>query len=177
MSMSAMANAAMGRREDFPPVGRVPRGIQELASAATSAGKPANVTTAALDVIVTYIPTEILTLYVSVTATLRAPESPSRGLETAFWGFLVATPIVIWILYATKVRIAGKGLPIAPSTWPVWEMTAGMIAYAVWALALPDNPVAASLGYPPPLAGVAVLITAAALGLLAPLFQRPLKTT
>ena len=178
-----MANAALARRPDFPPAGRPPKNVTEVAAAAASSPAPAggtttpaNAVTAALDAITTYIPTEILTLYVAVLAALGIEATASGAAEKAFWTFLGLTPSTVWLVYAGKLKIAGKPLPWTPGQWPLWEMAAGTLAYAAWAFALPANVVAIRWGYPQPLAGVLVLIVVAFLGLLAPLFQRPLST-
>jgi hypothetical protein len=176
MSISSMANAAVGRRPDYPPIGDIPRTMDEVRKAAGGGTAPGNAVTSALNVIVTYIPTEILTLYVAVLAALGKPTADGQvastvsGAVIAFWAFLVATPVTVWVLYAAKVASDGKPLPSSPAKWPIWEMSAGTIAYVAWAIALPNNPYVRSA-----IAGVIVLVTSTALGLVAPLFQRPLK--
>jgi hypothetical protein len=78
MSINALTNAAVARRSDFQPEGAVPTSLAEIASAAVAAPVPvaAGVPTAAatsaaasgpntaLQTLTTYIPTEVLTLYV-----------------------------------------------------------------------------------------------------------------
>jgi hypothetical protein len=144
--------------------------------------------TAALQVITTYIPTEILTLYVAVLAALRDPKvttgasaasanaaaGGSANAETAFWVFLVLTPIAVWLVYAAKLRAAeaGRPLPADPGAWPVWEMFAATLAYVAWAVALPDSPFPS---VPQALGAVIVLTTSTLLGLAAPVFQQPIK--
>src|SRR5262245_35578761 len=101
MSISSMTNAALARRPDYPPKDRQPSSQAEIAGAAEGAGQPENPVSTALKVIVTYIPTEILTLYVAVLAAIRTPERKELGAEwIAFVFFLVATPIVVWLLFA-----------------------------------------------------------------------------
>jgi len=181
MSISAMANAAIGRRLDFEPMGEVPRGLDGVSKAAGGSSAPDNQMTAALNVIVAYIPTEILTLYVAVMAALNSSASdatvPSSTnlvswLRVAFWTFLAATPLAVWVLYAVKVTATGKPVP-GLSQWPVWEMVAGTIAYAAWAFALPKFP----YNRPSAIAGIVILVTSTVLGMVAPLFQRPLKAS
>lgn len=175
MSISSMTNAALARRPDYPPAGRPPSSQAEIAGAADGAGQPENPVTTALKVIVTYIPTEVLTLYVAVLAAIHNPERKELGPEwITFVCFLVATPVVVWLLFAAKVKSARKAIPWAPSQWPIWEMAAATIAYAAWAFALPDTPFRDWSWYSSALSGVIVLIVSAALGLLAPLFQQQL---
>jgi hypothetical protein len=156
----------------------------------------------AMQVLFGYIPTEVLTLYVAVVAAIH-PNSSASGpaaagatavqsaISTAvqqpsavtpvdwgvFWTFLVATPVVFWVVYATKLKGAQKPIPLAFAAWSLWEMTAATVAYAVWAFALPASPFREfGSWYSSGLAGVVVLVTSTVLGLLAPLFQNKLGT-
>ena len=87
---------------------------------------------------------------------------------------LGATPVVVWLVYGAKIKAAQKRLPLAPGTWPIWEMFAATVAYCAWALALPNTPFTQYSWYSSALSGVIVLVTSTFLGLLAPFFQRPL---
>jgi hypothetical protein len=217
MSINAMTNAAVARRYDFEPAGRVPSGLNEIALAAgmpptpavasvgttsspqpTVAGGPggappvgalaaapvppprANGTNTALQTLTTYIPTEVLTLYVAAVAALGSDGQDHVGAFRPwlpFLTFLVATPIVVWVAFATKLRNASRSLPASPRTWPIWEMFAATVAFGVWAFALPDTPFARfERFYSPGLAGFMVLVVSGALGTLAPLMQRRLPS-
>jgi hypothetical protein len=88
--------------------------------------------------------------------------------------FLGATPVVVWLVYAAKIKAAQKRVPLAPGTWPIWEMFAATVAYCAWALALPNTPFTEYSWYSSALSGVIVLVTSTFLGLLAPFFQRAL---
>ena len=176
MSVNSMTNAAIARREDFPPLNRVPRDHPEIAAAASGESAPQSPVTAALAVIVTYVPTEILTLYVAVLAAITDSDGgDSSRIWVTFWIFVFATPLSVWLVFAAKVRSAQKRLPARPTEWPVWEMVAGTLAYVAWAISLPNAPFLRHLGLPATLAAVIVLVTAVALGLLAPIFQRSIK--
>ena len=192
MSISSMTNAAIARRPDFHPLNAVPEGLEGIARAIagpppappgatpkppSEGPPPSNGATNALQVIAAYIPTEVLTLYVAFIAALHKEQAVTRGEWTTFWCFLAATPIVVWVVYATKVRAAGRSLPLRPQQWPVWEMCAATIAYVAWAYALPGTPFLQfeQAGYySSSIAGLVVLVVSTVLGLLAPLFQRPL---
>ncbi len=179
MSISSMANAAIGRRPDYPPLARSPQNLSEVSVAAGGSTAPNNQVTSALNVIVTYIPTEVLTLYVAVLAALGSPSSVKKitpGMVVAFWAFLVGTPITVWLLYAVKVVSGGKGAPVYPAQWPIWEMMAGTIAYAAWAFAMPNNPFADKVWYSSAIAGVVILVVSTLIGLVSPLFQKQLST-
>jgi hypothetical protein len=82
--------------------------------------------------------------------------------------------VIFWIVYATKLKAAGKALPIAFSSWPIWEMFAATVAYLAWTFALPGTPFREFSWYSAGLAGVTVLAASTVLGLLAPLFQKKL---
>src|SRR6478672_4369118 len=179
MSISSMASAAVGRRPDYPPLSRSPQNLTEVSIAAGGSTAPNNQVTSALNVIVAYIPTEILTLYVAVLAALGSPGPAKKvtlGMVIAFWAFLACTPLTVWLLYAVKVVSGGKQLPASPPQWPVWEMIAGTIAYAVWAFAMPNNPFAGTGWYSSAIAGVVVLVVSTLIGLVSPLFQKQLST-
>ncbi len=196
MSISTLANAAVARRMDFLPLGGVPQGLTEIAAAATATpiaivppplllrvqpqqtqpqpSLPANTVNTALHVIFGYIPTEVLTLYVAILAALHQPNKLTSGVWLTFWVFLIATPVVVWLVYAAKVKAAQKPVPIAFSQWPLWEMLAGAVAYFAWAFALPETPFSEFAWYSSSLAGIIVLVASTFLGLLAPFFQNPI---
>ncbi len=88
----------------------------------------------------------------------------------AFWIFLVATPVVFWLVYATKIKEAGKNFPLSFSSLPLWEMVASAIAFCAWAFALPNSPFTVLDWYSSAIAGLVVLLASTVLGLLAPIF-------
>ena len=207
-----MTNAALARRPDFPSFNAIPRNASEIASAtalpnfasvanpgvqpAVVAAPPAAAAPASsvVQTISTYIPAEIMTLYVAFLGVLGHLTNPAASATTttgsvtaataspvpAAWVslalFLVATPAVVWISFANKLRAAGKALPWRWSQWPVWEMTAASIAFVAWTFALPANPFSSYPWYSSGVAGFIVLGATMALGGLAPLFQRRLPT-
>jgi hypothetical protein len=138
-------------------------------------GSTGNVS-AALQVITTYIPTETLTLYVAALAALRDAPPPAVDARYVSWSFIAATPIVVWLVYAARLKASGGGraLPLRPATWPLWEMVAATAAFTAWASALPESPFVGA-GVTPAIGGIFVLVTSTLLGLAAPIFQRPLK--
>jgi hypothetical protein len=177
MSISSMTDAAISRRADFPPLGRGPKTLNDIAQSLGESPEASNPVTTAMKVIATYIPTEVLTLYVAVLAAVANPKDESHSAEwITFYTFLAVTPLVVWIVYATKVKSANKPIPLNPAQWPLWEMIAATIAYTAWAFALPNSPFTSLGGNTQALAGVIVLVVSTALGLVAPLFQRVIKT-
>src|SRR4051812_10893833 len=158
MSISSLANAAAARRPDVGPANAVPNRLSEIAAAAATPpenARPekeeASDVNTALHVLFGYIPTEVVTLYVAVQTAL---ETPTRILDSGavtttavlssqwitFAIFFVATPLVVWVLFANKLKAAGKPLPSTYNTWPLWEMFAASIAFYAWAYALPNTP-------------------------------------
>ncbi len=188
MGINSLANAAAARRPDTLPINKVPQSLNEIAMASrvppsTTAPPggteptppPAQVDTT-LNVLFGYIPTEVLTMYVAVLAVVQSDNKVTSSDWGAFWSFLVATPIIVWLVYAAKLKALQKPLPLKFGTWPVWEMFAATVAFSAWAFALPKSPFTEfTEWYSPGLSGLAVLVVSTLLGLLAPLFQRPLS--
>lgn len=188
MSINSMANAAAARRPDIGAANAVPRGIAEIADAssttpiAVSPSAPAQENQAsatpidtAFNVLFGYIPTEILTLYVAVLAAVANDNKVTPALWIAFFCFLLATPVVVWLVFGAKLIAARKAIPIEYAKWPVWEMFAATVAFSAWAFALPNSPFSEFTGwYSPALSGVVVLVASTVLGLLAPFFQNTL---
>lgn len=162
MSISSMTNVALLRRS-----GRNVATYRTLEDAA-GAEVPQTDATAAVKAIASYIPTEILTVYVAVLAVLQNGSNlPSGAGRGTFYTFLILTPIVVWLVYLAKALSAKK--PITP---PLWEMFAALIAFAAWAFALPANPFQQEPWYSAAIAGIVVLLVNTALGLLAPIVNR-----
>jgi hypothetical protein len=162
MSISAMTNVAYLRRADvraarntFAAIEQATGGLPETQNAVTSA----------LNTIVTYIPTEVLTLYIAFAAALASEMSEWIN----FWCFLAVTPVCVWLVYCAKVVNAAKPIPLAPTAWPLWEMGAAAASFAAWAFAFPGSPFRAFSWYSGSIAGLTVLTVVTLLGLLAPI--------
>lgn len=167
-----MTNIAFARRKDVVPLNEAPDSVGGIAAEKGDREETQTTATVTLSSIAAYIPTEVLTVYVAVVAALSATTT-NNATNGAQWGaflaFLIATPVVVWAIYAGKVRKAKKTLPIKLGQWPKWEMAAATLAYVAWAFAFPETPFADAPWYNAAVAGVFVLITSTALGLLAPL--------
>jgi hypothetical protein len=172
MSISSMTEIPFQSRTDIGDPKYVPRTYAQIAGAAGGKYEAVSTLNTALQMLTNYIPTETLTLYVAVLAALQPS---TKAAWIIFWCFLIVTPLIVWVVYMAKVRTAGKPIPLVPIKWPLWEMAAGTIAYVAWAFALPTTPFASVGWYSSALAGLVVLITAAILGLMAPLFAREMK--
>lgn len=190
MSINSMANAAAARRPDTVPLEQVPKTLDEIAKASTtppatkeslqqqpdpSKGKSNNIETA-FNVLFGYIPTEVITLYVAVLAAVGVEGKVTQTEWTAFWIFLIATPLVVWLVYGAKLKNLDKPLPLSYGCWPLWEMSAATLSFAAWSFALPQSPFTAYAWYSSALSGLVVLIASTILGLIAPFFQRKLAT-
>ena len=101
MSISSMASAAVGRRPDYPPAERTPQSLEEVSRAAGGSTAPNNQVTSALNVIVTYIPTEVLTLYIAVLAALGS-SNPGSKVTPAMVGHLVSPQVVVYETFWTQ---------------------------------------------------------------------------
>jgi hypothetical protein len=190
MSINSMANAAAARRPDTLPLGEVPKTLDQIAKAAITpptstpppgdSGKATASTPTPVDttfnVLFGYIPTEVLTLYVAVLAAVQQVGKVTPTDWLAFWIFLFATPVIVWLVYGAKCKTLQKRLPLNFGAWPVWEMFAATAAYSAWAFALPRSPFTEYGWYSSGLSSLAVLVVSTVLGLLAPFLQRPLGT-
>ncbi len=170
-----MTSAAVGFRTKSQRNTGLLRGVSD----AEKAGSGATETplAAALDAIVAYIPTEVVTTYVAILAAINTGAESRAGQWAAFWAFATVTPVSVWLIFATKLRAAGKPLPVAPKQWPLWEMFAASVAFAAWGYALPDSPFNDFDWYTPAVATVVILGLTFLLGLVAPLFQPKTPTS
>src|SRR5258708_8181080 len=73
MSIASMTEVAIQRRTDIGTPHYVPKTYRQLAGAASGKETPDNATNTALKMIVTYIPTEVITLYLAIVAALQPP--------------------------------------------------------------------------------------------------------
>ena len=94
-----------------------------------------------LDALVQYIPTESITLYV---ASISAKEALSTIFpipeKALYWFFCLLTPILFLLIYVGERK--NNGLTPFPK-WrklPWWKLVACTIAFAAWALAIPEAP-------------------------------------
>ena len=134
---------------------------------------PRTTVTNALSMLVKYIPTESVTLYVAAISAAAALNSfwSITGAHI-YWFFAALTPIIFILIYLGKRR--ALRLPTLPPVGelPLWKLFACTVAFLVWALAVPGNP------YISPENGGAVvgffaLFISTVLSLLEPIFERP----
>jgi hypothetical protein len=127
-----------------------------------------------LEALTKYIPTESITLYVAIVSAQTALASiipwltPSVGYKV----FVAVTPALMLILYLRHLAVAGRDWKVPPKSWPWWSMIASSIAFAVWAMAVPGNPIIdpnnTAGGV---VAGVAALLVSTVLNIFAPFFE------
>ncbi len=114
-----MANIAIRRRTDYVPGDFVPASYSRISAAGETLSAPNTNITAALSVIAAYVPTEILTLYVAFVAAL--PTADARSKAAGWWlfgAFLLLTPLIVWVLYAVKLKSDGNAIPAHPKGFP-----------------------------------------------------------
>lgn len=111
----------------------------------TAATTPPSVPSSPLSQLVTYIPTETLTLYVALQAALGDVAAPQGGKVsdadfTARW-------VWTWILFLVTLLLAvglsyraQRNIDVVKFKLPVFEALAAGAAFLVWALALPSTP-------------------------------------
>jgi hypothetical protein len=179
MSAVSMANVAIARRYASRTRGAAPTLEHQAALAEGPADtSPDSAVTAAVKLITTYIPTEILTLYVSATAVLLGGAATGAAPNytvawRTFWVFVLLTPLTNWLVFAAKVRVAGRAIPGDPREWPLWEMFAATVAFVSWSAALPSTPFSSFQWYSSDFAGYLVLVVTTFLGLLSSIVHPP----
>jgi hypothetical protein len=120
--------------------------------------------------IVTYIPTEIVTVYVAAAAAISTRgATPGKGQWVLMWIVFVLTPVATWMVFAAKVRALGDPLPSALRDWPWPQMLIASTAFLLWSFTLPGAPFAQFGWYRPGLSAVVLLVGTTVLGLIAPL--------
>jgi hypothetical protein len=178
MSISSMTNVALARRTDIESTEPLPSSASGIVEATAGTPETRAGVGGALQVIMTYIPTEILALYTSIATAIQTTEGPPIEMTAwiAFVVCLILAPLSVWLLYAGKVKLSGKDVPVRWAEWPVWEMFAATIAFFAWGFSMPNSPFRFfEEFYSPAIAAIVLPCSALVLGLLAPILQRPLK--
>lgn len=183
MSISSMTNVAMSRRADVQSEEPVPTSTSAIVAATAGPQESRNGVAGAMQVIMTYVPTEIIALYTSIATAIQSVPG-SGGTENsgeisawiAFGVCLVLTPLSVLLLYASKVKQANKPLSLAINKWPLWEMCAASLAFFAWAFAMPGSPFRSIQSfYSPGIAAIVLPTTATLIGMAAPLMHRELR--
>jgi len=120
-----------------------------------------------------YIPTESVTLYVAAVSSLPALQSTGVTANNTFWFFVILTPILMLLLFLRQLAIAEQDWKISIKQWPWWKIIASTVAFAVWALAVPGNPLNfVDSDVSGVIAGFAALFVSTFLNILAPFFEK-----
>jgi len=131
-------------------------------------GGAAPPTNNALSMLVKYIPTESVTLYVAAASAVPALKSLSINEKSIYWFFALLTPVLFALILIGKRKMAGVK-PLAD--WPWWKTIAATVAFFVWALAVPGPP-DISGDTSGAIAGVLALLISTFLSILEPIFDR-----
>ena len=119
-----------------------------------------------------YIPTESVTMYVAAISSLMALQGTGLTTAIAYWFFICFTPVLMLLLFLRQLAIAGKDWKISASQWPWWRIIASTVAFSVWALAVPGNPLNfADATVSGVVSALAALFVSTLLNLLTPFFE------
>ncbi|MFW5941480.1 MAG: hypothetical protein ACOC9V_02645 [Chloroflexota bacterium] len=132
-----------------------------------------NMVTGSLNLLVKYIPTEVITLYVATLSAAPALQEVFPPIRTGdiYWGFTIITPLLLFLIYVNKRATSGL-TPVPPARqWPWWKLIAATVAFMVWALAVPGNPYVSG-STAAVLAGLGAVFISMMLNLLEPIFER-----
>lgn len=177
MSINSLTDSELRNSKDFREaatglVGEIKP--EHLALVASSEMVKDNGVTNALSMLVKYIPTESITLYVAAISAAPALKSFSARIDelAIYWFFGILTPLLVVLIYLGKRRLAN--LPTIPSLpdWPWWKTIAATIAFLVWALAVPNNPYIRG-DVKSAVAGFFAIFISTILSVLEPIFDRP----
>lgn len=116
---------------------KVARGVMEAAHPQVNA---AQVAETAINALVKYIPTEVVTLYIACVSALPAVKSDFSEVTAVrmYWVFVALTPVFFILVYYNQLAVANQPFPKL-SQWPWWRIVASTIAFSVWALAVPND--------------------------------------
>jgi hypothetical protein len=173
MSLNALSSQELVRRGIAPWTRtRRPGGLESTADADARPVAEDNRVTNALNALVGYIPTEIITLYVAALSAEAALHAAFGAIDAAaiLWFFVALTPVLLLLIYLSKVAATGEALP-GPTLWPWWKMCAATIAFFVWALAVPGNPYLHETASA--VAGLGAMLVSTLLNVVTPIFERP----
>ena len=132
-----------------------------------------NTVTGSLNLLVKYIPTEVITLYVATLSATPALQDvfPSMQTRDVYWGFTIVTPLLLFLVYVNKRATSGLTPVPTAREWPWWKLIAATVAFMVWALAVPGNPYVSGEAAAV-LAGLGAVFISMILNLLEPVFEK-----
>jgi hypothetical protein len=138
------------------------------------AGRPSTSVNNALSMLVKYIPTESVTLYVAAISAAAALKSVWSGITTVhiYWFFAGLTPVIFILVLIGKRRTMRLAPVPPPREFPWWKVFACTVAFIVWALAVPGNPYISG-DTAGAVVGFLAIFISTILSLLEPIFDRP----
>ncbi len=179
MSLNSLANAEIARMQAVQA--NQPALHAGLVQSAALAGAPVTVTVAApqqqqfsnaLEVLTRYLPTEVVTLYVAAVSWTKYPNrtADADGFlapDGTYYGFLIATPVLLFLIYWSKRASAGQ--PLSVSKALIWKMFAATVAFGIWALSVPHNPILEGNPSAAGIAGLLAMFVSALLTIIEPI--------
>ena len=126
-----------------------------------------------LDALARYVPTEIVTLYLTAISAMPALTATFTQVTDVrvYWFFAILTPILLLLVIAGKRRREGLSPFPGWGDLPWWKLVASTIAFSVWALAVPNTPYLNSQSGKI-VAAFGALFVSTLLTLLEPIFER-----
>lgn len=151
-----------------PPMAPVIPGKPATAPAAGSNNDDAAAT--ALDVLARYIPSEVVAIYIFGLSILGSVQT--RFADTNVWGILFGLCLVLVLLFVAVNWLVIKRKMQGKTPFPIWATAAALISFAVWAIAIPGNPLTHGDDVLSMLAGFAALVSSHVLLLIEGLFPK-----
>lgn len=90
--------------------------------------------------LVKFIPTESITLFVGAMAAAPGLSENNVNTKQLYWGCCFATPVILLLLLMRKRKAAGQKVFPPVKKFPFWELIASFVAFAAWAVAVPNGP-------------------------------------
>lgn len=175
MSIDSLTDSEIRRSKKLRQFRSQGDASEDLASNRTQGESDDKQATNTLSMLVKYIPTESITLYVAALSAVAALQSFSPRItpKVIYWFFATLTPILVLVIYFGKRSVA-KLKPTVPTLWqwPWWKTIAATIAFLVWALAVPTNPYIDG-ALKSALVGFLAIFVSTILSVFEPLFDRP----
>src|SRR5215831_11707355 len=146
MSLSSLADEEVAnaqRRVSVTDYGAglvAPRNLTTLNLRDRTASRGTTAAATVLDALARYVPTEIVTLYLTAISAMPALTATFAQVTDVrvYWFFAILTPILLVI--AGKRRREGLSPFPGWGDLPWWKLVASTIAFSVWALAVPNTP-------------------------------------
>jgi hypothetical protein len=126
----------------------------------------------ALSLLVKYIPTESVTIYVAALSAAPTLKNIRPGIteHSIYWFCGVLTPILFALIFYGKLKAAKLSLK-SLGDWPWWKTFAATVAFLAWALAVPGEPDIKGDGSGV-VSGLLALFISTMLSVLEPIFDR-----